>query len=148
MYSEERMVIPKKIIIPKLSNEELIALYERIKPIVEFEDEKYLLRKFTLEQIINTSYIFNIEDDIRVLVDQDNLESVEEFPCFHTYGYPGFFKPSIGEVLSQLPEKSKKESKYFEIIEEPDTVDDLNMYLDVVNQGYHVSKVRTYKLHN
>lgn len=147
MYSEERMVIPEKIIIPKLSNEELIALYERIRPIVEFKDEKYLLRKFTLDQIINTSYIYNIEDDIRVLVDQEDLETVEEFPCFHTYGYPGFFKPSIGEVLSQLPEKSKIESKYFEMIEEPDTVEDLNMYFDVIDKGYHVSKIRTYKIH-
>ena len=147
MYSAERMVIPEKIIIPKLTNEELIALYERIRPIVEFNDEKYLLKKFTLDQIINTSYIYNIEDDIRVLVDQEDLETVEEFPCFHTYGYPGFFKPSIGEALSQLPEKSKIESNYFEMIEQPDTVEDLNMYFDVINKGYHVSKIRTYKIH-
>ena len=146
IYGEKRIEIPT-IEIPKLSKDEIIALYKRIKPMVTYYDVKHLLKEYTYDQIVNTSYLWNIPEDLRGIVDPYKLVEVEEFPCLHSCGFYGFFKPLIGEVLSQLPEKSKEEANIFEIVEEPKTSDDLNMYQELTDRHMQLSKVRTYRLY-
>ena len=41
--------------IPEISRKELVARYERIKPIVEIEGKKYFLREFTEDDLISKS---------------------------------------------------------------------------------------------
>lgn len=118
-----------------------------LKPIVTIDEMKFLLKKFTLAQLRNQSYIWNSRDDKRELVDPSMLEPVEDFLCLHTYGYYGLFKPSIAEVLSQVPEKTISEANTFEIIESPETAADVFRYPEVFDNGFHLSKVRSYKLH-
>ena len=118
-----------------------------LKPIVTIDEIKYLLKEFTLEQLRNQSYIWNRHEDKRDVVDPSKLEPIEDFLCLHTYGYYGLFKPSIAEVLSQVPEKTIYEANTFEIIEKPETRKDVFRYPEVVDNGFHLSKVRSYKLH-
>lgn len=139
------VTIDKPLEINYLNKYKLVKLYEHIKPIVTIDDVSYELRPFTSEELCNQSYIWNRHEDKRDIVDKDNLEVVEDFICFHEYGYYGLFKPSINEVLSQLPEKSIEEANYFEIIESPETRSDVFRYKDVLNAGFHASVVRTYK---
>ena len=82
-------------------------------------------------------------------VGKDELEVLEgrDFVCLHMYGYYGLFKPSVGEVLSQINEYDLPWVKAFEIIEKPETAEDF--YKDsftsiAFENGYHVSTVRLY----
>ena len=147
IYSEEGIVLPETIEIPKLSKDELIQLYKKIKPMVTLYDIKYLLKEFTIDEVINNSYLWDVEKNKRDIVSPYNLKEIDEFACLHRYAYYGFFKPSIAEVLSQLPEQSKMEADVFEIVEEPITRDDIFKYPEVIDKGMQLSKVKTYKLY-
>lgn len=108
---------------------------------------KYLLREFTLQELRNQSYIWNRHEDKWDVIDPNKLETGDDFLCLHTWGYYGLFKPSIAEVLSQAPESVIEQANTFEIIESPETREDVFKYKEVIDNGFHLSKVRAYKMH-
>lgn len=132
--------------IPEISNEELLARYSRIKPIVEVGGVKYFLREFTEKELTGRAYTWEAEEGKTEPVDMDDFIFTEErdFECIHAYGYHGFFKPSIAEVLAQIPEREVPVVDAFEIIEEPKTASDFSKNKIVFDNGFHMSKVRLY----
>lgn len=141
------ITLPKKLEIPEIDDNRLKELYQLLKPIVTIDEMKYLLREFTLQELRNQSYIWNRHEDKRDVVDPNKLEIVDDFLCLHTWGYYGLFKPSIAEVLSQAPESVIEQANTFEIIESPETREDVFKYKEVIDNGFHLSKVRAYKMH-
>lgn len=141
------VTLPKKFEIPEIDDKRLKELYQLLKPIVTIDEMKYLLREFTLQELRNQSYIWNRHEDKRDIVDSSRLETVDDFLCLHTFGYYGLFKPSIAEVLSQAPESVIEQANTFEIIESPETREDVFKYKEVIDNGFHLSKVRAYKIH-
>ena len=141
------VTLPKKLEIPEIDDNRLKELYKLLKPIVTIDEMKYLLREFTLQELRNQSYIWNRAEDKRDVVDPSKLETVDDFLCLHTWGYCGLFKPSIAEVLSQAPENVIEQANTFEIIESPETREDVFKYKEVIDNGFHLSKVRAYKMH-
>ncbi len=141
------VTLPKKLEIPEIDDKRLKELYQLLKPIVTIDEMKYLLREFTLQELRNQSYIWNRHEDKRDIVDSSRLETVDDFLCLHTLGYYGLFKPSIAEVLSQAPESVIEQANTFEIIESPETREDVFKYKEVIDNGFHLSKVRAYKMH-
>lgn len=132
--------------IPKITDEELLKRYEKIKPIVTIGEEKYFLRDFTLKELRGRSYIGDVDNDKTVPVDMDRYVVIEDgdFECLHTYGYYGFFKPSIAEVLAQIKELDIGIVDAFEIIDSPKTASDFYKNKNAFDQGYHTSTVRLY----
>lgn len=141
------ITLPKKLEIPEINDKRLKELYQLLKPIVTIDEMKYLLREFTLQELRNQSYIWNRHEDKRDVIDPNKLETVDDFLCLHTWGYYGLFKSSIAEVLSQAPESVIEQANTFEIIESPETREDVFKYKEVINNGFHLSKVRAYKMH-
>ena len=141
------VTLPKKLEIPEIDDKRLKELYQLLKPIVTIDEMKYLLREFTLQELRNQSYIWNRHEDKRDIVDSSRLETVDDFLFLHTFGYYGLFKPSIAEVLSQAPESVIEQANTFEIIESPETREDVFKYKEVIDNGFHLSKVRAYKMH-
>ena len=137
----------EKIEIPIINDQKLKELYQILKPIVTIDEMKYLLKEYTLRELKYQSYIWRKEDDIREKITLNKLEPIKDFLCFHTYGYYGLFKPSIAEILAQTPEEVIEKANTFEIIEGPKTHTDVFKYKEVVDKGFHLSKVRAYKLH-
>jgi hypothetical protein len=72
------------------------------------------------------------------------LKDLREITTYHSFSYHGFFKPSIAEVLAQIPEEHLDTVVAFEIIASPDTVDDLNREHEALSAGYHVATTRLY----
>lgn len=148
LYGSSNFVtLPKKLEIPEIDDKRLKELYQLLKPIVTIDEMKYLLREFTLQELRNQSYIWDRHEGKRDAVDSSKLETVDDFLCLHTWGYYGFFKPSIAEVLSQAPENVIEQANIFEIIESPETREDVFKYKEVIDNGFHLSKVRAYKMH-
>ena len=141
------ITLPKKLEIPEIDDKRLKELYHLLKPIVTIDEMKYLLREFTLQELRNQSYIWNRHEDKRDIIDPNKLETVDDFLCLHTWGYYGLFKPSIAEVLSQAPESVIEQANTFEIIESPETREDVFKYKEVIDNGFHLSKIRAYKMH-
>lgn len=148
LYGSSNFVtLPKKLEIPEIDDKRLKELYQLLKPIVTIDEMKYLLREFTLQELRNQSYIWDRHEDKRDAVDSSKLETVDDFLCLHTWEYYGLFKPSIAEVLSQAPENVIEQANIFEIIESPETREDVFKYKEVIDNGFHLSKVRAYKMH-
>lgn len=131
-----------RIILPEISDDELLARYRRIKPIVNEEELYYYLKIFNLDQIRDMSYLWSAHEDKRELVDMASFKTIAEFSCYHSYGYYGLFKPSIAEVLQQFPDDVLSEANAFYMFEKPSTMHDLNEQWDIVDAGCQRSKVR------
>ena len=131
--------------IPEISEEELKKRAKRIRPIVEIGGTKYFLRKFSMDELTGISYLWNADEDKRKQVDMSIYVPHEDMQCIHKYGYYGIFKPSIAEVLAQIPEMDVNFIDAFEIIEYPMSVADLNEENKIIfNNGFHISTVRLY----
>ena len=135
-----------KVSIPVITDEELRKRYECIKPIVQIDGEKYFLRNFKDDELRTKSYLWNMREDKREKVNIDEYMALKEhdFECIHKYGYHMFFKPSIAEVLAQIPDHLARVVNLFEIIDEPKTESDFSKNKIVFDNGYHISKVRLY----
>ena len=138
-----------EVSIPKISDEEMMKRYKQIKPVITVNGKLHYFREFTLEELTGTSYLWNRHEAVREEVGEDELEVLEgrDFVCLHSYGYYGFFMPSVGEVLSQIKEYDLPFIKAFEIIESPQTSADFhkNSFTSIAfDNGYHVSTVRLY----
>lgn len=79
-----------------------------------------------------------------ILDSEPGLVTTGVVATLHTWGYYGFFKPSIAEIISQTPLRILKESKYFRLVG-PENCDDMNKFYDVLNDGYHVGITTFYK---
>ena len=139
-----------KVSIPEISDEELLRRYQQIKPVINVDGKLHYLREYSFQELTNSSYLWNIDNDIRDKVGKNELEIMrgKNFPCLHTIGYCAFFKPTIREILAQIKESDIHLVKAFEIIEKPKSI--INIYKDkfiliAFDNGYHVSIVRLYE---
>ncbi len=132
-----------------ISREEIIERYSRIKPVAKKDGKLYWLRSFGEEELFNISYLWNDKTEKQVQDGEIVPIPDNDFRCLHEYGYPGLFKPSVAEVLTQIDSEILDTVVAFEIIDSPETAEDF--YRDeftsiAFNSGYHVSTVRLYKL--
>lgn len=151
---ESDIILPEIITIPEISDNKLRALYKKLKPIVTVDELKYLIKRYTLQEMRTIAYTWYPEKDIEIPIDMDGLEPVEDYLCFHecinrSWHGDGKVKPFISEVLAQAPKDTVKYANFFEIIEEPKTNADLAKFEKVYyknNMG--LTKVRSYRLKN
>lgn len=134
---------------PQISNERLLELYSKIKPIITIREDKYLLDNLSQMDLRTLSYLSlekeNTNDVIENCkkVDIETLKEIRDFICLHRYGFSLQFRPSVNEVLSQIPEDLIDDIDAFEIVEKPTLPNDLYRYS---SKKYHLSRVMTYKL--
>ncbi len=136
--------------IPKLSQEEIMNRYAKVRPVMTKDGKLHPLKEYTPHEIMKTSYYWEREKDVlpeaaEYLVPIPN----SEFYCLHTYGYYGLFKPSVAEVLAQLTDEQLLRADAFEIIAGPETANDFNkdeISAIAFKNGFHVSTVRLYAL--
>jgi len=130
--------VEKKIWIPEVSKQYIIELAERIKPVVQFAfGGKCYIKPVDLFKI---AYTWD-----PVAADKaTGLKLLCDITTYHTYGYHGFFKPSIAEVLAQIPAEHLDKVVAFEIVKSPNDVDDLNREQEALNARYHVATTRLY----
>ena len=128
----------EKIWIPEVSNEEITKLAKRIKPVVLFKRKGLCYIKPV--DLFKVAYTW----DPKSAKKATGLIPLCEITTHHGFGYAGFFKPSIAEVLAQIPQAYLKRVVAFEIVDSPKDADDLNKEKDALNAGYHVAKTRLY----
>lgn len=130
------------IYIPKITDEELLRKYDKIKPIIKIDDVYYRLRKYNLDQLKNYSFIidrYQTKDDI---IDEENISIIDEFSCYHEYGYYGLYQPKVYEVLSQFPVKYLNKANAFYIYDSPRSNEELERQKNIINNGYYKTKIK------
>lgn len=136
----------RKLEIPKMSDEDIAKRYETIKPIVSKNGKAVWLRKLSSGELSYKVYMsLDKEGDYAGDVNFSNLSPLADVKILHRYGYYGFFKPSVGEVLAQIPNEMLHKVTAFEMIYSPSTCADFNVFNKEFHSGYHVSIVRLYQ---
>jgi hypothetical protein len=135
----ERLIM--RYSIPKISDEELAELAKRIRPVVRKKSRGK--RPFYIKvnpDLRGTSYLW----DVKYEKEATGLFEFATVTTLHTYGYHAFFKPSVAEVLAQIPPEYRDRVVAFEITERPMSAEDLNKERAALNQGFHVAVTALY----
>lgn len=97
-------------ILMPLNDQSLIERYTEIRPITSLNGNCYLVQNLTIEQLKNPSFLWEFCDDIKVNLDDFEITGI--FYCHHKDGIvsdnhrtsiSGFFRPSVADVLEQMP---------------------------------------------
>jgi hypothetical protein len=122
----------------EMSEQRILELARRIKPVVTFEGEGPCYIKPV--DPFSESYLWDPQPTQRAT----GLSVLCDITTHHPYGYYGSFKPSIAQVLQQIPREHLDKVVAFEIVKFPKTVDDLDPESEILNSGYHVATTRLY----
>lgn len=137
----------QKFQIPEMSTEKIAKWYTTIKPIVHQNGTPHYLRELSSEDLTRIVYTELTEPtDYAESVDYNKLSVITDIKMLHTCGYHGFFEPSVGEVIRQIPKRILKEVVAFEII--GGAIGMNSIYRAELNAGFHVSVVRLYQAAN
>jgi hypothetical protein len=66
----------------------------------------------------------------------EGLREVARITTYHGHGYYGLFKPSVAEVISQIPSDILDTVDAFMVLG-PDDIDDLRLQWDAIEAGVH-----------
>lgn len=100
----------------EISDERLEELAKRIKPVVRCDGELYYIKDVDLRDVAFTW-------SPKLKRKAKGLEELARIRTYHTYSAPVFFKPSVAEVLAQIPKTKLSQTSAFEIpvhITDPD----------------------------
>jgi hypothetical protein len=124
--------------VPEMSDLRILELAQRIKPVVTFEEEGCCYIKPV--DMFSESFTWDPEPASKAT----GLKLLCDITTYHPYGYYGSFKPSIAQVLLQIPSEHLGKVVAFEIVKHPETADDLDPESEIFNSGYHVATTRLY----
>jgi len=129
--------------LPFMSVAEIVKCYKTIRPITFFGNRPFFLQELSAEDLTEFSYI-HLEDSNRQEVDMNTISMLREMNMLHKYTYHGFFQPTVGEVISQIPKELLRKVVAFEIIKQPGIDYDFKFHSKEFEAGFHVSTVRLY----
>ncbi len=127
--------VPK---IPEINKDYVREHATRIKPLLEQNQEVYHCK-------VKCDYFSESYPWVAKPTGPANLKEIARIWTLHGYGYHGFFKPSIAEVIVQIPKELLLKTDFY-LVRGPDTVDDLNATSSYVFQkGVHVAQTILYQ---
>lgn len=125
--------------IPEIEFDKLQELAARIRPIFRNKHDQNKPYYMVLPDLCRAAFTWDPKPESRVT----GLKKLVSINTLHTYGYYGFFKPSIEEVIAQIPEDLLDKVVAFETFG-PDDVHDLNKQIEAVNAGFHLAETVLY----
>lgn len=121
--------------IPRVTPEQVESLLARLTPLVK--DEAGKLRTIELPNAFNQAYTWS--PVLKDTVERSTLKLVARFHSLHTAGYIALFKPSLAEVLAQLPADLPESACAFELV-----MDSVEIVHDVPGFYGHRAQVLVY----
>lgn len=125
--------------IPTCSDAHLKELVDRIRPMVRKSDGSIWWIKVPKLRTVAFPWDPIYTEPAPKLVEVGRCQTL------HTWAYYGFFKPTVAEVLCQLPLTVREVAQGFEVVG-PDTADDLNREKGALDAGFHVATTIFYKI--
>lgn len=130
-----------KVWIPDVPKHRIREMAKRIKPVVTFNGPKksgpHFIKPVDLFEI---AYTWDPKPAGKAV----GLEPLCDITTYHSWAYAGFFKPTIAEVLAQIPAEHINKAVAFEIVDRPRTCADMNKEHEALNTSYHVATTRLY----
>ncbi len=135
MTSIEKYFIPT---VDDIGADEYERLTKAILPVVERDGALWYIEQPDLVRVAFTwSPAFTEE--------AKGLEAVGKIRTLHKYSFYGFFKPSISEVILQIPRGTYGYGVDAFCVRGPEDVDDLNRNKEELDAGFHVAETTLYR---
>ena len=103
-----RKRVRTEVTLPDFDHAQIVALAKRIKPLVHAGNGFATIKPVDL---FGVAYAWDPKPV--ALVQRADLVEVAVIQTLHTCGHPVMFKPSIAEVLGQIPDKFLDKVDYF-----------------------------------
>ncbi len=130
---------PIPLEIPPISDELIKQLSERIKPLVEHEGVLFYIEEVDPRDIAFTYSPTRTNQ-------ANSLEPVVSMPTLHVYGAPAFFKPSVAEVLAQIPAGYTDQVVAFQTAPNQESIDYWPQAdSTALSWGFHLATTTLYK---
>lgn len=127
--------------IPQISDERLSDLAVAIRPVYRLKGSLVFMRYPKSNIHLRTrSFLWAPKPAGRALA----LEQICVLNTLHTWNYYGIFKPSIAEVLAQIPNELTSVAVAFETIGPADAAE-LNTQHEALHAGFHVARTILYR---
>ncbi len=127
----------KKSLIPKISNKRIAELLKTIQPLAQNFGAGPL---YTLVPCDARDFSFNWKDKLELAT---NMIAIGHITTFHTFGYHGLFKPSIAEVLAQIPKEFLDRTVAFSTTIHGDIFDSTSDHFSACKE-YHKARTTLY----
>jgi hypothetical protein len=121
-----------------MSEQRILELVERIKPVVMFRNEGCCYIKPV--DPFSEAYTWDAEPARKAV----GLKALCDITTYHPYSYYGCFRASVAQVILQIPPEHLDKVIAFEIVKHPETADDLDPESEIFNSGYHIATTRLY----
>ena len=136
-------VVSNSLFIPRLTNEELLDRYSKVKPIAFYDGSFYKIKDFNFRELCNRSYLGRLSTAVGEKIDIDNYELVSEFPC---YLEKGKRYPTIEQVLEQFPTSQLKKADVFWLVKYLGFIYDKKYKKEILDAGYTQACVKALRL--
>jgi len=114
--------------IPSLSEKKLLERASRIKPVVRDKESLHFIKPVDIQSVAFT-WAPELTEDAEMLHEFHRIKT------YHSFGYGGLFKPSIEEVLAQLPDDIARQMVAFETF---------LMSQEICDGSYHLAETIIY----
>jgi hypothetical protein len=108
------------------------------------------LKDYSSKDLRKAEFLWDDNDICAKVIDTGvALRPTTTIRCLHRYGSPGWFRPTVAEVLAQIPPEIAEKTSAFEVVDLPQSVFDINgdeYTKEALRQGYHVSVIQLYTL--
>lgn len=123
---------------PPITDEEVLSLMKDITVLSVDSHGIYRVLDIKGAHPSRQSFLWNAtEGDPWVQPSDVELLTPEPLQMYHSYGAPSLFKPSLTEVIAQIPANLRREVRAFCL----QPIDVHTMNRDALNAGYHTSFV-------
>lgn len=121
-----------------LDKETVEKLHDKIKPLIRHNNVLYTIKEGY--DLFNNAFTWL--SPFKEIA--NSLELVEEIHSLHSFGYQGFFKPSVAECLTFIEPITLCRQIHFYEVTGPKNPDDLNDQSTFINNGFHLAKLKLY----
>lgn len=130
--------------IPQMDINEIAYWNKSIKTIV---NHKKYLRDLTKTELTNCVFtLSNHIEDYTGNVDYSELSFLADVKMIHSWTNPAFFRPTVAEVIRQIPKDLLCKTVAFEVL--VGAVSKNGLFKPEFDDGFHVSIVRLYQKRN
>lgn len=153
---------PKQSRIPEVPQKVIGELAKRIRPVIRFARVRQKIRNGKIVEVLDPNgklqrddrgslYFIKPVNPFNIAFPWDpkpdtrapRLQELCKITTYHTWAYYGCFKPTIAEVLAQIPAEHLDKTIAFST-QGPETAADLNRHIEITNEGYHVAETTLY----
>lgn len=122
--------------IPEISDDELERWVRTIRPLVRKDEVPWEIEPLSGGALRRTAFPWAPD----FIAPAEDLTEIARLQTIHTYGAPAFFKPSVAEVIAQIPAHLRHRVTAFML----DT-NDVDIVL-IEGEGYHLTETILYGL--